>query len=108
MRLVKRILLRLYGIVQHLILTQILVSELPLPELLDDTVLLSVILDGLIQLLLNLPDLALVILSILGIVDSGIVITRLSYHGGGGLRGVLVFGDSPGLNFLRLLSGRGA
>lgn len=105
MRLVKRILLRLYGIVQHLIFTQILVSELPLPELLDDTVLLSVVLDGLIQLLLDLPDLALVILSILGIVDSGIVITRLSYHGWSGLRGVLEFGDSPGLNFLRLLSG---
>ena len=108
MRLVKRILLRLYGIVQHLIFTQILVSELPLPELLDDTVLLSVVLDRLIQLLLDLPDLALVILSVLGIVHSGFVFTRLSYNRGGGLRGVLVFGDSSGLNLLRLLSGGGA
>ena len=97
MRLVIRILLLLYGIIQHLILTQILVSELPLPELLNDAVLLAVVLNRLIQLLLDLADLALVVLGVLSI-TAAVVVTGLSNHSGSGLWGVLV---PAGLYFLR-------
>lgn len=65
MSLVERILLSLNGIVQHLVLTEVLVSELPLAELLDNGILLSVVFEGLVQLLPHLSDLAFVNLSVI-------------------------------------------
>lgn len=65
MRLVIGVLLRLNSVVEHLVLTQILVGELPLAEFLDDSILLSVVFECLIELFPNLPDLALVELGIL-------------------------------------------
>lgn len=65
MRLIVGVLLRLNSVVEYLVLTQILVGELPLAEFLDDSILLSIVFECFIELFPDLSYLALVEFGIL-------------------------------------------